>query len=300
MDDWGKIYSIYFRGDVDPAVLQAKLKLNEALMLSRKTFIDVQRFRQLKDWERNTAWTAGVALGLHSACVSGASACVLWGIATGLLPEKIEVTLQGSSKPKSPLNRKRQIKYTTRYLASEDVECHHGMRVVSIPHALSRLAHDYGETIAIIAIDSALNRFPDLTKEYLLAWADKQPGFHGKMKFIRAIEKADGRSESRLETLARLIALDMPEVHTVEPQKEVAQFRVDLMINGFLAVEADGEVKYRDNPQQAIRDERRREKMIQNLGHEVLRVGLADLTGANPHLAYLIREALARRGQKYA
>ncbi|WIM70426.1 hypothetical protein [Corynebacterium suedekumii] len=73
-------------------------------------------------------------------------------------------------------------------------------------------------------------------------------------------------------------------------------YRVDLLINGWLVVEVDGEMKYRGafgvTPDEAIRRERRREKEIQNLGYVVLRISAADLRDPAGFLT-LIADTLA-------
>ena len=57
----------------------------------------------------------------------------------------------------------------------------------------------------------------------------------------------------------------------IEVQVEICGFRVDLLIDGWVAVEIDGDLKYSQDPEQTIIQEYNRQKQIGNLGFAFMR-----------------------------
>lgn len=126
---------------------------------------------------------------------------------------------------------------------------------VSIEEALLQHARSCLDGDQIVAsFDSALHSGA-VSRQWLLAISDGMP-----RRIRRLLMHVDGRSESGLETLLRL-AFER-EGWSVELQVRIDGVgRVDLLINGWLVIEADGKA-WHDDPTSAQRDRLRNAALV--------------------------------------
>lgn len=123
---------------------------------------------------------------------------------------------------------------------------------------------------------------------------------------MRAVDLADGRAESPLETRGRLriVGSGLP---TPELQVEIrAGGGLIAVVDAWfddaaVAVEFDGRVKYTDpwrgrSPEQVLWDEKRREDELRSLDIRLLRVADADLDGSWAPMERRLRTLLATSG----
>src|SRR5580692_6450871 len=148
---------------------------------------------------------------------------------------------------------------------------------------------------AVVTADSALRSDDGITQEALFAVCDACAGWPGIRNARRAVDFADPRAESVLESCARVIfaenGLDRPE-----PQFTITgpdfRYSVDFYWPRYRVIaEADGEVKYSD-PRRAIR-QLERDQRLRDHGYKVIHFTWRELF-QNPHAVIeRIRKAFA-------
>jgi very-short-patch-repair endonuclease len=164
------------------------------------------------------------------------------------------------------------------------------------------LAREHGTHAGVVAADGALHA--GLTTADALSRAiarcRRWPGVRAARD---ALELADGRSESVLESRSRLAlhrsGLPMPELQ-VAIGNEWGGFvaRVDFYWDEFGVVgEADGDVKYDGTDPQTLLAEKKRQSRLEDLGLEVVRWNSADLRNFDA-VAARLRRAFGRRGAR--
>lgn len=130
---------------------------------------------------------------------------------------------------------------------------------------------------ALVPLDSALRR--GVTRAALEECLQRMTGRPGSSVLHRAIEHADPRSESALESLARgafiLAGLPMP-VLQAEVLANRRRYRLDFLWPAQrLVLETDGLVKY--DGQQDLHNEKRRHNDLVAAGYTVLRCGFTNV-----------------------
>lgn len=182
------------------------------------------------------------------------------------------------------------MRYRYGNLPADRVFGEHGLRVTRIHRTLRDVCVFDGLAAGVVALDSARRTWPDASIE---AWSDGMlagPRFKGAAVVREAIALSIPNSGSVWETRARLLLQSIPGVNSVVAQARFVDagtgevFYVDFLINGWLILEVDGDVKYDGvtygPTDDVIRAERRREKSLQNTGKVVVRVtDPADVVG---------------------
>jgi hypothetical protein len=147
----------------------------------------------------------------------------------------------------------------------------------------------------VVAADSALHR-KLATKAEMLAVIEALPGRRGISRARAVVEFADGRAESPLESLARVLftALGLPppdlQVWVGGPQPAG---RVDFFWKEFRTVaEVDGALKYA-NPERA-REQLRRDSALRAEGYEVVHFTWQDINYNHNLVAAELRKAFER------
>jgi very-short-patch-repair endonuclease len=139
--------------------------------------------------------------------------------------------------------------------------------VDALAHHLPRIADP---THAAATLDSALNRRL-LTGDELQRLMQRVP-----RRIRRLRRRLDGRAESGLETLLRLAICD--EGWSFETQVEIRGVgRVDLVIDGWLVIEADGSAWHDDH--ESIERDRERNGALVLLGYRWHRFGYPQVMG---------------------
>lgn len=271
--------------------------------LTKEIAMDARAFADLPPWDKATARAAAVGLTADTAVVAGPAAARLWGIDVLGHDDTTELLLPGSARPGSKKGWPPGVVYRSGFLHPDDIHSEHGIRVTRLIRTLADIARHHTLEQTVVAVDSARRLWPELTLATLDNLADSLGPFHRTRTLRQAIALSRPEIGSALESQARFLLweADLPGVHRVETQAPISMnhgitYRVDLLINGWLVVEVDGEMKYRGafgvTPDEAIRRERRREKEIQNLGYVVLRISAADLRDPAGFLT-LIADTLA-------
>lgn len=140
-----------------------------------------------------------------------------------------------------------------------------------------------------------------ISRDVLWQLATKLQHYKGMESVHWVLSRADGRSESPLESAGRLVCLvfDLPGVI---PNPWIlggpSPRRVDLLLPDHgIILEADGALKYNDRPDaaQVVAQQVERERELRDLGFEVLRFNAALALARPALLAGRIRHAIARR-----
>lgn len=144
-------------------------------------------------------------------------------------------------------------------LGTDDVVLVDGVPITSVARTLIDLGRSRPRMSSVAALDKALHEgwvsYDDLDAVLRKCW-----NWPGIRRAQRAVRLADGRAESPLESVSRLVMravhLPMPTPQTWVRCRLGMRSRLDFYWDEFgVAGEADGRAKYRDDP-----DERDREK----------------------------------------
>jgi very-short-patch-repair endonuclease len=112
------------------------------------------------------------------------------------------------------------------------------------------------------------------------------------------VQLADGRSESPLESLARLCLVDgglpLPDLQ-VRVDTDGGPYRVDMLYRKQrVIIELDGLLKYRNDPR-ALVAEKRRQEHLERAGYRVIRLLWEDVLHRPAETLARVRAALAGR-----
>ncbi|MFF0903700.1 UNVERIFIED_CONTAM: DUF559 domain-containing protein [Kocuria sp. CPCC 205316] len=181
-------------------------------------------------------------------------------------------------------------------LPETDIVTVDGLRATTGERTLLDCARRLPFTDAVVLADQA-HRF-GLTRTRLEERLPEWTGRRGVRRAQRVLDAMDARSESVGETLTRLMlaesVLPVPELQWVIVGR-TGTYRADFAWpEQWLVLEFDGEVKYGDAPATVIRNERRREIEIQELGWTVIRVGWHDVVRTPAATVDRIAAALRR------
>jgi hypothetical protein len=148
-------------------------------------------------------------------------------------------------------------------MRDEDVVLVDGVPVTSIARTLIDLGRSRPLTTAVAAIDKALHdnwvSYDELELVSRMCW-----NWPRIRHAHRAVRLADGRAESPLESVSRLVMravhLPVPEPQTWVRCRLGVRSRLDFYWDEFgVAGEADGKQKYRDDPDERDREKERQE-----------------------------------------
>ena len=161
------------------------------------------------------------------------------------------------------------------------------LRAVAPVAALLRPLHGSDRLRAVWAMEDALRKRL-VTREQLASLRDGLP--RSRQAWVDAV---DARSESPLETWARLHAADAGI--ELEPQIPVGGYRIDLGIRAaLLGVEADGKAAHPWDYEPAAAD-RTRERWLRGAGWDLIRIRWADMISRPGWVIQEIRRTAARR-----
>ncbi|MGY1835564.1 type IV toxin-antitoxin system AbiEi family antitoxin domain-containing protein [Blastococcus sp. SYSU DS0510] len=233
--------------------------------------------------------------------LSHGTAARLWGLPTP------RATTAGPIRLTDPrLSRQgRGYRVTQAPLRPDDVTSEGPLRLTTTTRTLLDGARRWPLDDAVVAMDAALLG-RRVTVQQLADGAAALQGWPGARRAARAVDLADGRAESPLETRGRLriIGAGLPapvlqvEIHSAGRLVGV----VDAWFGAAaVAVEFDGKVKYTDpwrgrTPAEVLWEEKRREDELRALGIRVVRVADEDLDRGWPRVEARLRELLTATG----
>lgn len=286
-----------------------ELRAGEFLLLCPEIAVPDAAFRAFPRWEQQAIRAFAVGLGSRKAVLVGKSAARLHGIPVLGNREPATVVLPGGGRP--PVKQwPTGVQYRRALLPKEQVMEEHGVRVTRIIRTVVDVCRYHGLVDGIVAFDHVLT-LPTMSRELAAALLDDLGRMHGLGVARRALTLADPRAESPLESWARaqILTADLPEVTGVEPQVPVlgGSRRVDLMVNGVLVVETDGELKYDGStgvaPAEQMRRDRERDRALSNAGIPRMHVTYADLatmTDGESRFIRMLRETLRGHARRAA
>ena len=229
-----------------------------------------------------------VAAKSRSAVITGPAAARWLGLSTYNWVTTVDLALPGETRPWKRGDAHRI--YRSGILTDQEYLVHKGVRTATAIRAMFDSFRYHGRTEALVQIESARWKHRHLTTEYLLDKTETLPKARGIAGFRKLIEHATDTSASVWETIVRDAILraiadgTLSGVVTLEFQVGLRirerdgrpmMAWADILINGFLVVEADGLEKtsgVMGDAASMLRDERERETQLQNQGAVVRRV----------------------------
>jgi hypothetical protein len=186
---------------------------------------------------------------------------------------------------------------------ASDLPKEHVTRLFNLPlTTAARTVTDLARTLpfmdAVVVADSALNQ-EKTTKPELLQALERSTGWPGVRQARRALEFADERAESPLESAARVVfaeaGLDPPELQVTIHGEQGQQFaaRVDFLWRAQKVIaEADRLVKYNDRDD--LLNERERDHQLREAGYIAVHFTWREIFQTPELVIARIRTALAR------
>jgi hypothetical protein len=165
-------------------------------------------------------------------------------------------------------------------LDADDIVLVAGVPVTNVARTIVDLARSAPLRTAVVAGDAALHRGLVTPKQLIRALAVSH-GWPGIKRARRALQALDGRAESPLESISRLVIADhglpAPELQAIvrtEDGWEIA--RLDFYWDEFGVVgESDGRSKYSERA--ILTDEKDRQEQLEDLGLAITRWGWSAL-----------------------
>lgn len=187
-------------------------------------------------------------------------------------------------------------------LPKEHVTRLYNLPLTTVARTVADLARTLPFTDAVVVADSALNQEKATKPELLQALERQGKGWPGVRQARRAIEFADERAESPLESAARVVfaeaGLEPPELQVTihgergrEHQHEPFSALVDFFWRERKVIaEADGLVKYNDRKD--LLNERERDHQLREAGYVVVHFTWKELFQTPEAMVARIRTAL--------
>jgi hypothetical protein len=241
------------------------------------------------------------ALGRPTAVVSSASAARLWG-----LPVRRDLDDTVRLTDPTLWRRGAGLHMTRAPLRPDEVRTAGPLRVTAAARTLVDCAREWDEEDAVVAMDAALLA-EHVTTPRLRQAVTAARLWPGAPVAARAVDLADGRAESPLETRGRLriVGAGLPA-----PQLQVeirTEGRLVAVVDAWfdhaaVAVEFDGRVEYTDPwrggraPERVPWEEKRREDDLRALDIRVVRIADADLEFGWRRVETRLRNLLATPG----
>ncbi|QPK82750.1 hypothetical protein G7Y29_07680 [Corynebacterium qintianiae] len=243
------------------------------------------------EWDVITA----VARRFPRATLTGPAAARVWGLATLAWVTNVDVLPPGKTRAKTRGGQS----WTFRHGKTPERQTAmvQGMRVTKVIVMLFDTYRYHGRLPGLVTLESARNKWPEMTVDRLLELAEELPRAKGLRGFRKLVRESVGTSESALETVVRDI---VRQIEGVVVRAQVAfQYRgqygdprtgrIDLVVNDVVAIECDGREFHGPG---VTEEERYREKQLLNRGMVVLRVGWKEVNDGT--LAQLVENALEK------
>jgi predicted transcriptional regulator of viral defense system len=241
-----------------------------------------------------------LTLGRPTAAVSSVSAARLWGL-------PVRRDLDRTVRLTDPVvwRAGRGYRVTRASLRPDEVVRAGPLPLTGVARTLVDCAREWDEEDAVVAMDAALLH-RRVTEQGLRDAAGAARRWPGAATVGRAVDLADGRAESPLETRGRLriVGAGLPrpelqvEIRTAGRLVAVVDAWFD---DAAVAVEFDGRVKYADpwrgrSPEQVLWAEKRREDELRALDIRVVRIAEADLGRGWPRVQVRLTRAVRSPG----
>ena len=290
------------RAGCRPDEIRSALSSGRWHRLRRGVYVDAQRWGAVRDDARSRHLVESVAvvlsLGPGPVLSHGSAARVHRVLVPASAGEDVRLTDEAQWRDG------RGYRVARAALPAGDVQRLQAFSVTTPARTLVDCAREWALTDAVVAIDDALQG-ERVNRALLEAGVLAARHWPGVGAAARAINLADGRSESPLETRGRLMLLSnglpRPELQVELHDARGFVARVDAWYEeAAAAVEFDGRVKYLQprggrEPGEVLWLEKRREDRVRDLGVRVVRVVQDDVTSGGRVVAARLRELLAHR-----
>lgn len=248
----------------------------------------------LKYHERQWLRVEAAAMTSTSAVLVGRSAARklgMWVISDGEEPLEVALPSRGSSKERKQTGR---YKFRHSPLRADEYLVYEGHRVTSPVRTFIDIARHHGFIEGLIAADYLLRRGKDRDE------IEKEIRRMGRAKGIgvarECLEHAIANSDSPYESLARGLLI-LAEIGPLVAQARIDGYFADLLIQGWLIIEIDGDEKYEGDDADEVRNaEFKRQKRIGNKGYVFLRFDPKLLRERPEQFIAEVRAALAGAG----
>lgn len=232
-------------------------------------------WNRLKPWEKTIARVYAHGRAAPRAVLIDKAAALIHGIPLTSYPNQYHATVPSNSIPAKGKGHFFRYKQTD---LKNQVEEIHGVRVSTLARTALDISRFYGFEQGIVAVDSIRSRYVGMNKlNHVLGSMGRVKGI---AKARQALKHSVCDSESPWESYARalIINANIPGLRTIKAQRSIMQYRADILINDWLVIEIDGNVKYEFCPDEVIRAEHRRQKALLNRGYAVLRYAPNELS----------------------
>jgi hypothetical protein len=210
------------------------------------------------------------------------------------LPGRVTVT----RPPRAPGSRTARpgVRLHVAGLPAAHVALAQGVRVTSVARTVVDLARTSTLRAGVVAADSALRRGL-VSPEELAAMLCDCAGWPGIRQARQTVELSDGRSESALESLSRVVfreqGLPAPELQAWVGGEFQVIGRADFLWRRYRTIaEADGKLKYAD-PGRAV-SQLQRDARLREAGFEVVHFTWGEIIRVPHQVAAAIRVAFRR------
>ena len=263
----------------------------EVVELEPSVWFPAATWRELRYQERQWLRVEAAAMVSNAAVLVGRSAARklgMWVISRG--GEPVEVALPSRSVSQS---RAQSGRYAFRFskLRYDEQLVYEGHRVTTPVRTFIDIARHHGFIEGLIAADYLLRRGIERAE------IEKEIRKMGRAKGIgvarKCLEHAIPNSDSGYESLARGLLIEAG-IGPVVAQAQIERYFADLLVQGWLIIEIDGQIKYeRDDAGEVWKKEFSRQKRIGNKGYVILRFE-SRLLREQPHVFIAeVRAALA-------
>jgi Protein of unknown function (DUF559) len=281
---------------VSPALMRSLARSGQLVRLRQGVYAT----KRAMDWAEGdpvlahvlTVRAAKATVG-RNAVASYHSAALLHRLSLLTSPGTVTLTLPPAKK----WNRAKpaDVVFHASELPREHVTRLYNLPVTTVARTVADLARTLPFMDAVVVADSALNQ-EKATKPELLRALSQCKGWPGVRQARRALEFADERAESPLESAARVVfaeaGLAPPELQvTIQGEQEQFAARVDFLWRARKVIaEADGLVKYNDRKD--LLKERERDHQLREAGYTTVHFTWQELFQTPETVIARIRSAL--------
>lgn len=258
-----------------------------------------------EDWEalepgdRQKLRAKAVGRQVQTAILVGRAAGELWGLWVLGADYDIELSYPSNGKPPPKRQWLPGVRYRQMHIPREDWIEQKGVRLSTLTRTVIDICRLESFPHGLAAIESYLRA--GHSKSRLIEHFHKIGNLKGKKKFLRALKWAGTSSRSASESLAKAQMIEagvkMAKIKQ-NPRMYIKgeKYFPDFLYDGWLAIEVNGEVKYRGkygDPVKRMRTERKKEEDFLNAGYSRLSVGWQELVTGE--FIQLFREHVANR-----
>jgi len=257
-------------------------------------FLDTSVFLEASSWERHCHLVAADARRLAPDAAAAHESAAAWYRLPILGKPPSRTTFVREKVAGRGVYRAAGLRVLVTELADTDVRLLRGLRLTVPPRTVFDCGRHLPRDTAVVMLDAALHA-PLLSREDLVAELTRHSDWPLVARFRRALALSDGRAESPLESLGRLVFIDhgLPvPLSNVWVGVSGPEFRVDhLWPDPWVIAEGDGRGKYTTSAR--FVEEKQRQRYMEDLGFTFTRYDWDDATSGKKALGTRVERQLA-------